>query len=70
MRLQPDFFLLPMSGIYIKLEPTEMRGLGDLAKIERRDMRDQAAILVRERLIELGLLPKPNSPAPALEVKP
>ena len=42
--------------MYLKLTTAESRALGQLAEIERRHPRDQAALLIRQRLIELGLL--------------
>ncbi len=59
-----------MSRITVKLNDAEMSALSSIAQKERRHPSDQLAIIARDRLIELGLLPKPNSPAPALEVKP
>jgi len=45
-----------MRPITIYLEPKEKLALASLAKRERRDYRDQAALLIRMKLIELGVL--------------
>jgi hypothetical protein len=55
---------------FIYIEPIEHTALMQLAQTERRDPRQQAALLIRQRLEQLGLLPAPTPPAPALEVKP
>lgn len=44
-----------MIGIY--LDGDERAALLDLAERERRDIRDQAALIIRTALIERGLLP-------------
>lgn len=44
-----------MIGIY--LDGNERAALLNLAERERRDMRDQAALIIRQELIERGLLP-------------
>jgi hypothetical protein len=59
-----------MARIIIYLQSNESSALLALSTQERRDPRDQAALLIRQRLEQLGLLPKPTPPAPALEVKP
>jgi hypothetical protein len=45
-----------MRPITIYLEPAEKLALASLARRERRDYRDQAALLIRMKLIELGVL--------------
>jgi hypothetical protein len=45
-----------MRPITIYLEPKEKLALASLAKRERRDYRDQAALLIRMKLIELNVL--------------
>ncbi len=45
-----------MRPITIYLEQAEKLALASLAKRERRDYRDQAALLIRMKLIELGVL--------------
>lgn len=45
-----------MNRITVTLEPNERDALWLLAKRERRDPRAQAALLIRERLEDLGLL--------------
>jgi hypothetical protein len=45
-----------MSRITISLQPDERAMLFSLANCERRDPRDQAVVLIRERLFELGLI--------------
>ena len=45
-----------MRPITIYLEPAEKLALASLARRERRDYRDQAALLIRVKLIELGVL--------------
>lgn len=42
--------------IYVPLEPKEMRALAEMAEQERREPRQQAALLIREELIRLGYL--------------
>lgn len=43
--------------IYIPLSPDEQEAIVKLAQIERRAPRDQAALLIRQSLERLGLLP-------------
>ena len=45
-----------MARITVNLREDERRGLLDLANRERRDPRDQAAVLIRERLKDMGVL--------------
>lgn len=47
----------------IKLFESERAALVRLAEMERRDPRDQAAILLREALEHRGLLPPPTGTA-------
>lgn len=47
---------------FIYIEPTEHTALMQLAQTERRDLKKQAALLIRQRLEQLGLLP-PTPPA-------
>ena len=56
--------------IIIPLAPAEAAALREIAKSEYRNPKAQAALIIRQRLEQLGLLPKPSPPAPALEVKP
>ena len=42
--------------IYVPLEPIERRSLNALAERERRDVRDQAAIIIRRELERLGYI--------------
>jgi hypothetical protein len=51
----------------IDLEFQEREALIDLAQRERRDPRDQAALLLREKLIERGVLPK-DTPVTSIQV--
>lgn len=44
--------------IYIRFQDEEFEAVRILATRERRDARDQVAVLVRERLVDLGLLPR------------
>ena len=45
-----------MRQMTINLEPAEKLALAHLARRERRNPRDQAALLIRMKLIELGVL--------------
>ena len=45
-----------MRQMTINLEPAEKLALAHLARRERRNPRDQAALLIRTKLIELGVL--------------
>ena len=45
-----------MRQMTINLEPAEKLALASLARRERRNPRDQAALLIRTKLIELGVL--------------
>lgn len=50
-----------MRGIYVPVtNPTERRALVNLAARERRDPRDQAAVLILEGLRAAGALPEQN----------
>lgn len=54
-----------MSRITIKLNDKEMSALSAISQEERRHPSDQVAILLRDRLIQLGRLPtQPPAPAP------
>ncbi len=58
-----------MKGIYVPLDFSEREVIVKLALTERRDPRQQAALLIRQRLETLGLLPAtaPTGPqAPSL----
>lgn len=48
-----------MIGVY--LDGEERAALFQMAEHERREMRDQAAMIIREKLIERGLLPADTS---------
>jgi len=52
-----------MLRITVPLQPDEMDALIILAQRERRDPRDQAAVLIRGMLIARGLLPADTMPA-------
>ncbi len=45
-----------MTRITVKLEPVERDALVELAQRERRDMRDQAALIIRRELEREGLI--------------
>ena len=60
--------------IVLSLDGAEREALAVLSQRERRDMRDQAALIIRRELERAGLLPieqpTPNSPtAPTQEVQ-
>jgi hypothetical protein len=60
----PDFRSLGaffMARIYVSLKASECDALFALAERERRDVRDQAALLIRYALLDEGLL-SPESP--------
>ncbi|MEI7469524.1 MAG: hypothetical protein WCL57_15035 [Chloroflexota bacterium] len=59
-----------MARIIIYLQSNESSALLALSTQERRDPRQQAALLIRQRLEQLGLIQPPTPPAPALEAKP
>ena len=46
-----------MRGMYLRLSGDEKDALVKLSERERRDPRAQAALLIRQRLEDLGLLP-------------
>ena len=46
-----------MARISVSLDPQEREALINLAQRERRDPRDQAALIVRDGLQRAGLLP-------------
>lgn len=49
--------------IYVPLDASERQALARLGELERRDPRAQAALLIRQQLERLGLLPlSPASP--------
>ncbi len=48
-------------GIYAQLDRSERQALTRLAEIERRDPRQQAALLIRRELERAGLI-EPRSP--------
>ena len=58
-----------MIRISINLREDERKALAQLADIERRDARQQAALLVRNELERRGLLPVDERPAEKLEVQ-
>lgn len=51
-----------MNGIYAQLDKDEKSALLNLAWKERRDPRQQAALLIRQQLERLGLLPATPTP--------
>jgi len=50
--------------LVISLDGTERSALAELAQHERRDPRDQAALIIRADLVRRGLLPAEPQPAP------
>lgn len=54
-----------MTRITVTLEQSEREALRVLSLRERRDMKDQAALFIREKLIERGMLPADTS-SPAI----
>ena len=52
-----------MTRLMVTLETKERDALWSLAQRERRDARDQAALFIRQKLIECGLLPT-DAPTP------
>ncbi|MCL4505846.1 MAG: hypothetical protein M1140_07470 [Chloroflexi bacterium] len=52
-----------MTGIYVKLSMSERDALFALSQRERRDERDQAALLIRLELEQLGLIRFEDIPA-------
>ncbi len=53
-----------VAQVIVKLQVSERDALRTLAKLERRDPSAQAAFIIREKLIERGLL-KPDAPTSA-----
>ena len=53
-----------MRGMYLPLGNEERRALVRLASRERRDPRDQAALLIRRELERLGLIERPTLTQP------
>jgi hypothetical protein len=49
---------------FIRLEPDEMMALRELARREKRTLRQQAALAVRHELERLNLLPRGEPTAP------
>jgi hypothetical protein len=49
---------------FIRLEPDEMLALRELARREKRTLRQQAALAVRHELERLNLLPRGEITAP------
>lgn len=49
--------------IYVPLEPIERDGLNVLAEHEKRDVRDQAALIIRRELERLGYVQPPQMEA-------
>lgn len=47
---------LNLTRLMVKLDGTERSALFELARSERRDLRAQAAVVIREALIAKGLL--------------
>jgi len=58
-----------MNRLNVYIQQAERAALLQLAQNERRDPRDQAALLIRQRLEQLGLM-QPTSPAPAPTIQP
>lgn len=46
----------------VDLRPSEREALIKLARLERRDPRDQAAVIIRDALIARGYLPPLTTP--------
>lgn len=55
-----------MWRLQIKLTDTEHAAIAAYARNERRDTRRQIEFIVRRELVERGLLPPTQPPAPAL----
>lgn len=53
-----------MAQIVVKLKPSERNALRQLAERERRDPRQQAALIIRRELESVGLLPTQTTPTP------
>jgi hypothetical protein len=53
-----------VAQVIVNLQVSERDALRTLARLERRDPRAQAAFIIREKLIERGLL-KPDAPTSA-----
>jgi hypothetical protein len=58
-----------MPRVHATLDPEETKALIRLARRERRDLRQQAALIIRQELERLGLLPKEDDPAPVMNLK-
>lgn len=54
-----------MPRVVLTVSEDERRALVDLARSELRDPRAQAALLLRQSLIEIGLLPATKTGQPA-----
>lgn len=57
-----------MKGIYVPLDFSERETIVKLAQTERRDPRQQAALLIRQQLENLGLLPASQQTATPVKV--
>lgn len=51
--------------IVLSLDGAERAALATLSQRERRDMRDQAALIIRHELERIGLLPADTPPTPS-----
>jgi hypothetical protein len=48
-----------MSKIFIRISDEEVKALTQLASVERRSTRDQAALIIRRELERMGLITPP-----------
>ena len=58
-----------MTRVPIMLEENELLALSKLARHEYRDIRQQAAILIRDGLTQRGILPLGQTDEPDLQAK-
>lgn len=66
----PKLYSLGMIRFPLKLSADEYRAIAKLAERERRHPADQTVIVLREYLIERGLLPSPSPPSPPAPAPP
>lgn len=59
-----------MWRLQIKLTDTEHAAIAAYARNERRDTRRQIEFIVRRELVERGLLPPTQPPAPPITIQP
>ena len=58
-----------LTKIYVPLDESERRALIQLSLAEKRDPRKQAALFIRQSLVNLGLLPPAPTIPPKVEVQ-